>query len=195
MIYPPLPLPPGAGDHPGVGRRPPVRGSGEADSWLRGRRRGQASSALPLHLVEAFLVSRGGRKPAEGLVRFRISDNVEEHRSWRSRSRHTDAGRQLAGSTGQLRLARYRPVDQSVTSRAPVAILTINGITDVASLARLDVANPFPCDVGTERGRAAPAGLDVHFVARLWDLAFPGRTRCQVHLEGSFRVLPHWPLQ
>ncbi|MER5409017.1 hypothetical protein [Streptomyces sp. NPDC002769] len=145
--------------------------------------------------MEAFLVSRGGRRPAEGLVHFRISDNVEEHRSRRSWSRRTDVGRQLAGSAGELRLVRFRPVDQSVTSRASIAVLTINGITDVAPLARLDVADPFPCAVGMERGRAAPAGFDVHFVARLWDLAFPERTRCQVHLEGSFRVLPHWPLQ
>ncbi|MFF2999818.1 hypothetical protein ACFVTC_35525 [Streptomyces sp. NPDC057950] len=128
------------------------------------------------------------------MVRFRISDSVEERRSWHSWSRRTDIGRQLAQSAGELRLVRNRPSHQSITPQAPVAVLTVNGITDVTPLARLNIANPSTCSVGKERGRTAVASLDVHFLAGLWDLMVPEHTRCQVHLEGSFRILPHWPL-
>ncbi len=127
-------------------------------------------------------------------MRFQIPDCVEERRSRRSWSRRTDVGRQLAQSARELRLIRNRLFDQSITPRAPVSVLTVNGITDVTPLARLTIAKPSPCSVGKERGRTAVASLDVHFLARLWDLTVPEHTRCQVHLEGSFRILPHWPL-
>lgn len=127
-------------------------------------------------------------------MRFRIADGVEEHRSRYSWPFRTDDGRQLVGYAGELRLVRNRPLGRSSTLRTPVAVLTINGITDVTSLACLDVADPSPYSVGMGRGTTAVASLDVHFVARLWDLAVPEHTRCQVHLEGLFHVLPHWPL-
>lgn len=126
-------------------------------------------------------------------MRFRISDSVEERRSRHSWSRRTDVGRQLVGSVGELRLVRNRAFGQCITPQAPVAVLMVNGITDVTPLARLNIAKPSRCSVGKERGHTAVASLDVHFLARLWDLTVPEHTRCQVHLEGSFRILPHWP--
>ncbi|QFZ72971.1 hypothetical protein GFH48_06585 [Streptomyces fagopyri] len=187
----PLPPPPGDGKHLCTGQQSPDSVGEEADSWLCTRRRGQASVRLPLRLVESFLISRDGRKPVEGLVRFQIAESIERRRSW---SRRTEPGSQLAGSAGELRLVRHR-IAHSRAPRLPLAVLTLNGITDVTPLARLSIANPFLVSVGSERGRAAAADLDVHFLGRLWDLAVAERTRCQLHLEGSFSVLPHWPSQ
>ncbi|MFG3590324.1 hypothetical protein [Streptomyces sp. NPDC047990] len=194
MIYPPLPLPlpPDDGDRLRLGHGSADTGGG-TDSRLYSRRRGRTSSPLPLHLEEAFLISHCGRRPRDGVVRFRIPDFVEERRPGPARSHQADLRRQLAGSTGQLRLVGGRSAARGTAPRSSLAVLTINGITDIASLARLDVADPFPCPVGDGQGHAAATRLDVHFVARLWNMAVPERTRCQVHLEGPFRVLWHGP--
>ncbi|MFF3563665.1 hypothetical protein ACFYXS_26805 [Streptomyces sp. NPDC002574] len=198
MIHSPQPPRPDDGDHASVGRRSlggDGRGTdGWSGCWLRSRRRGRASSLLPLHLGEAFLVGHGGKRPSGGLMRFQFPDVVEARRSRRPWRRRTDVGRQLAGSGGELRLVRGRTSDDSITPQAVIAMLTLNGITDVAPLLRLSIAEPLPYTAGSERGQAAAVGLDVHFFAGLWGLAVPARTRCRVHLEGPVRLLPDWPV-
>ncbi|MFD9001488.1 hypothetical protein ACFV0T_11045 [Streptomyces sp. NPDC059582] len=73
-------------------------------------------------------------------------------------------------------------------------MLTLNGITDIATLIRLNVGAPFPLIAGKKMGHVAAVGVDVRFLAGLWDLAVPGRTRCQLHLEGLVRLMPDWPV-
>ncbi|MFF7216903.1 hypothetical protein ACFZAU_41400 [Streptomyces sp. NPDC008238] len=186
------------GDRPNIGPKPltSLNGNGnrESGSWLRSRRYGQVSSHLPLHLGEAFLVSHVTRSPAGGLVRFHIPDADEAghlRRSWR---RRTDMGHQLAGSGGELRLVRNCPQGESGSGQALIALLTLNGITDVVPLIRLDLASPFPYPTGGERGPTTGVGVDVEFLAGLWNLPLPGRARCRVHLEGSAQLLPDWPM-
>lgn len=121
MIYPPLPLPlpPDDGDRLSLGHGSPDIGGG-TDSRLYSRRRGRTSSPLPLHLEEAFLISHCGRRPREGVVRFRIPDLAEERRPGRSRSHRADVGRQLAGSTGQLRLVGGRSAARGTAPGPPL---------------------------------------------------------------------------
>lgn len=196
---PPPPSPNDGTDHSTVEPTSPKgedggsSGSRAAGSWLRSRRSGQMSSYLPLHLDETFLVHGGVRDTAGGLVRFRIPGVDEAGPSRRSRWRRTDLGHQLAGSEGELRLIRSRPRTESAIQRAPIAMLTLNGITDAAPPIRLDIAGPSPAVAGEQRGRTAGLGVDVHFFAGLWDLALPEHTRRRLHLEGPVRVLPDWP--
>ncbi|MFD8079424.1 hypothetical protein ACFV3E_43190 [Streptomyces sp. NPDC059718] len=162
---------------------PPDGGNGSrgAGNRLRSGRRDRLLSSLPLHFVEAFLVGHGAGGPAGGLVRFRIPGADEAGGLWR----RTDLGRQLAGSGGEVRLVR--PYDDTGTRRALIAMLTLNGITDVAALVRLDIAGRGP-------GRDVTVGVDVRFLAELWDLALPEHTRCRVHLEGRVREMPGRPM-
>ncbi|MFJ5215740.1 hypothetical protein ACIP98_13565 [Streptomyces sp. NPDC088354] len=197
MIHSPQPPRPDDGDHASAGRRS-IGGDGRSGSdrsgnWLRSRRRGRVSSLLPLHLGEAFLIGHGGKRPTGALVRFRFPDVAEARRPRRPWRRRTDVGRQLAGSGGELRLVGGRTSDDT-TTQALIAMLTLNGITDVAPLLRLSIAEPLPYTAGRARGRAAAVGLDVHFLAGLWGLAVPPHTRCRVHLEGPARLLPDWPV-
>ncbi|MFF3462408.1 phosphatase PAP2 family protein [Streptomyces sp. NPDC002619] len=198
MIYSVPPPPPDDVDRPDLGPQPPDSGDGNgyrgASSWLRCRRRGQISSHLPLHLVDAFLVSHDNEEPAGGLLRFRISDASEAGRSRRSWWRRADLGHQLAGSDGELRLVRTYPDDETGTCQALSATLTLNGITDAVTLLRLNVVGPFSSIAGKESGHVVAVGIDVRFFAGLWDLAIAEHTRCQVHLEGQVRLVPDWPM-
>ncbi|WP_377267623.1 hypothetical protein [Peterkaempfera sp. SMS 1(5)a] len=196
MILYPLPPPPDDNeDRSGAERRLPDSryGNGGSGSWLRSRCRGRGSAHLLLHLGEAFLIDHGSKGPTGGLVRFRVSDTVEQRRprsSWR-----TEVGRQLAGSGGELRLVRnYAGARATTHDDALIAILTLNGITDAAPLARLDISDPLPYVAGSASGHAAAVGVDIHFFAGLWNLAMPARTRCRVHLEAPLRLLPDWPV-
>ncbi|WP_405769462.1 hypothetical protein OG539_33370 [Actinacidiphila glaucinigra] len=166
-----------------------ARGAG---NWLRSGRGSRLSSRLPLHLVEGFLVGGGAGGPAGGVVRFRMSDGEETGRSRRSAWRRTEPARQLGGSGGELRLVR--PRDDTGVRWALIAMLTLNGVTDVAALVRLDVVGMSPPGAAQAPGRTATVGVDVRFWASLWNLAVPESTRCQVRLEGRVRVLPGWPV-
>ncbi|MFI2304329.1 hypothetical protein ACH5AL_36705 [Actinacidiphila glaucinigra] len=166
-----------------------LRGAG---NWLRSGRGGRLSSRLPLHLAEAFVVGGGTGGPAGGVVRFRMSDGAETGRSRRPAWLRTELGRQLGGSGGELRLVR--PRDDTGIRRALIVMLTLNGVTDVAALVRLDVVGSPAPGAGQAPGRSATVGVDVRFWAGLWNLAVPQSTRCQVYLEGRVRVLPDWPL-
>jgi hypothetical protein len=73
-------------------------------------------------------------------------------------------------------------------------MLTLNGITDAATVVGLNIGSPFPSIAGKESGRVAAVGVDVRFFADLWDLAVPERTRCRLHLEGLVRLMPDWPM-
>ncbi|MFF3057390.1 hypothetical protein [Streptomyces sp. NPDC057909] len=198
MIYSAPPPPSGDGDRPSIGPQPPDsehgKGNRGASSWLRSQHRGQVSSHLPLHLVDAFLVSHDNEEPAGALVRFRISDAGEASRSRRSWWRRADLGRQLAGSVGELRLVRTCPDDETGTCQALIATLTLNGITDAVTLVRLNIGGPFPSIARKESGHVAAVSIDVRFFAGLWDLAIPEHMRCQVHLEGLVRLMPDWPM-
>ncbi|MFE2546064.1 hypothetical protein [Actinacidiphila glaucinigra] len=169
-----------------------ARGAG---NWLRSGRGGRLSSRMPLHLTQAFLVGGTGG-PAGGVVRFRMSGGDDPGRPRRSAWRRTELGRQLGGSGGELRLVR--PRDDTGIRRALIAMLTLNGVTDVAALVRLDVAGMSAPGAGPgagqSTGHAVTVGVDVRFWAGLWNLAVPEGTRCQVYLEGRVRVLPDWPL-
>ncbi|MEU1542121.1 hypothetical protein ABZ461_29240 [Actinacidiphila glaucinigra] len=170
-----------------------ANGSRGAGNWLRSGRGGRLSSRLPLHLAEAFIVGGGAGGPAGGVVRFRMSDGDGTGRSRRPAWRRTELGRQLGGSGGELRLVR--PRDDAGIRRALIAMLTLNGVTDVAALVRLDVVGtPAPGAGQAPAGRSATVGVDVRFWAGLWNLAVPESTRCQVYLEGRVRVLPGWPM-
>ncbi|MFE2545708.1 hypothetical protein [Actinacidiphila glaucinigra] len=142
---------------------------------------------------EAFLVGDDAEGPTGGLVRFRISDAIEKGRPRRSWWPRTDVGRHLAGSTGELRLARNHGHDGTTAPQALIAMLTLNGITDVVPLVRLDIAYTLPHVADADSGRAAAIGVDVHFYAALWDLPITARTKCRLRLEGSARLLPDWP--
>ncbi|MGI5134073.1 MULTISPECIES: hypothetical protein [unclassified Streptomyces] len=195
MIYPSPPPSPDDGDRSAVRPKPPNSEDGNrgAGSWLRSRRCGRVSAHLPLHLDEAFLVRHVARGPAEALMRFRIADADEAGHSRRSWGRRTDVGHQLAGSEGELRLVRNCPRGESGTHQAPIAMLTLNGITDAAPLIRLAIADHFPYVAGREPGHTAGVGVDVYFLAGFWGLDLPERARCRMHLEGPIRLLPDWP--
>ncbi|MDX2701369.1 phosphatase PAP2 family protein [Streptomyces sp. PA03-6a] len=193
MPHSPLPSLPGDGDRPSVSRTTPDsgHGTGKAGGWLRSRRPGQTASHLTLHLGDVFLVGDDAEGPTGGLVRFRIPDAVEDGRPRRSWWPRTDVGRHLAGSTGELRLVRNHRHDGTTAPQALIAVLTLNGITDVVPLVRFDIADTLPHVADADSGRAA--AVDVHFFAGLWDLPIPARTKCRVHLEGPARLLPDWP--
>ncbi|MDX2707588.1 hypothetical protein PV350_32790 [Streptomyces sp. PA03-6a] len=160
-------------------------GNRGAGNRLRSGRRDRLFPSLPLHLVEAYLVGHGAGGPAGGLVRFRIPGADEGGGSRRLSWGRTDLGRQLAGSGGELRLVR--PHDDTGTRRALIVMLTLNGITDAAALVRLDIAGRGP-------GRAVTVGVDVRFLAGLWDLAAPEHTWCRLHLEAQVREMPGRPM-
>ncbi|MFG2476339.1 hypothetical protein [Streptomyces fagopyri] len=76
-----------------------------------------------------------------------------------------------------------------------MAVLTLNGITDVVPLVRLSIVGPIPYVAGSEQGHAAAVAIDLRFSAGLWGLAVAEGTRCRVHLEVLARLLPDWPTQ
>lgn len=198
MIYSVPPPFPGEGSPPGSGPQPSEmrhdRGGDNGESWLSSRRRGRVSTRLSLRLVDAFLVSDDAEGPAAGLVRFSAPDTgnaVRARRSWRRRA---PLERQLAQSGGELRLLRDRLADETGAGSSPLVVLTLNGVTDIATLERLNVGDPSPLIPGKKSGHVAAVGVDVRFLASLWGLAVPKHTRCRLHLEGLVRLRPDWPV-
>ncbi|MGD1224118.1 hypothetical protein AB9Q10_37475 [Streptomyces krungchingensis] len=198
-FVPPQSPPPDDGDTPSIGSRPPGMRPGNGNrvpgSWLRSQRRGQGPTHLPLQLVEAFLIGHDSGGPTGGLLRFRTADADGPGRARPSWWRRPDLGHQLAGSRGELRLFRNDRSDATGTRPAPIAILTLNGITDAATLVRLNIGGTFLSITGKGAGRVADVDVDVRFSAGLWGLRLPEHTRCRVHLEGPARLISDWPMQ
>ncbi|WP_345651150.1 hypothetical protein [Streptomyces siamensis] len=94
-----------------------------------------------------------------------------------------------------MRLFRNDLSDGTGVRPAPIAILTLNGITDAATLVRLNIGGSYLSITGKGAGRVAAVDVDIRFSAGLWGLLVPEHTRCRVHLEGPAHLIPDWPMQ
>lgn len=181
---------------------PPAAGTQGANALpgglLSGRRHGLVPARLPLRPAEAFLVGDDAGGPAGALVRFSVLPSRRAGRLRRSallsRSRGTSLASLLAGSAGELRLVRGRGVETCGARRGLTVLLTLNGITDAADLAGMNVTGPLPSIAGSAPRRVAAFGLDVRFTAGAWGLAGgAGRMRCRIRLEGLAQLRSDWP--